>query len=81
MKLPAALRRLPLSRLLIMWLPRFRVLLLRNSPRHLIRLTTQMKSVGEVMAIGRTFQESLQKALRGMEMESAALSHAGCGSQ
>jgi carbamoyl-phosphate synthase large subunit len=29
------------------------------------RLTTQMKSVGEVMAIGRTFQESLQKALRG----------------
>ena len=32
-----------------------------------IRLTTQMKSVGEVMAIGRTFQESLQKALRGLE--------------
>jgi len=32
-----------------------------------IRLTTQMKSVGEVMAMGRTFQESLQKALRGME--------------
>ena len=32
------------------------------------RLTTQMKSVGEVMAFGRTFQESLQKALRGMEM-------------
>jgi len=31
-------------------------------------LTTQMKSVGEVMAIGRTFQESLQKALRGLEM-------------
>ncbi len=31
------------------------------------RLTTQMKSVGEVMAIGRTFQESFQKALRGME--------------
>src|SRR5690606_20935938 len=31
------------------------------------RLTTQMKSVGEVMAIGRTFQESMQKALRGME--------------
>lgn len=31
------------------------------------RLTTQMKSVGEVMAIGRTFSESLQKALRGME--------------
>ena len=31
------------------------------------RLTTQMKSVGEVMAIGRTFQESLQKAMRGLE--------------
>ena len=31
------------------------------------RLTTQMKSVGEVMAIGRTFQESFQKALRGLE--------------
>lgn len=31
------------------------------------RLTTQMKSVGEVMAIGRTQQESLQKALRGLE--------------
>jgi carbamoyl-phosphate synthase large subunit len=33
------------------------------------RLTTQMKSVGEVMAIGRTFQESLQKALRGLEVD------------
>jgi carbamoyl-phosphate synthase large subunit len=32
------------------------------------RLTTQMKSVGEVMAIGRNFQESLQKALRGLEV-------------
>jgi carbamoyl-phosphate synthase large subunit len=32
------------------------------------RLTTQMKSVGEVMAIGRTFQESVQKALRGLEI-------------
>lgn len=35
------------------------------------RLTTQMKSVGEVMAIGRTFQESIQKALRGLEVGSA----------
>ncbi len=34
------------------------------------RLTTQMKSVGEVMAIGRTQQESLQKALRGLEVGS-----------
>ncbi len=37
------------------------------------RLTTQMKSVGEVMAIGRTFQESLQKALRSLETGSAGL--------
>ncbi len=34
-------------------------------------LTTQMKSVGEVMAIGRTFQESLHKALRGLEVDSS----------
>ncbi|AXQ29194.1 carbamoyl-phosphate synthase large subunit [Solimonas sp. K1W22B-7] len=34
------------------------------------RLTTQMKSVGEVMAIGRNFQESLQKAMRGLEVGS-----------
>ena len=33
------------------------------------RLTTQMKSVGEVMAMGRTFQESFQKALRGLEVD------------
>lgn len=37
------------------------------------RLTTQMKSVGEVMAMGRTFQESLQKALRGLETGSEGL--------
>jgi len=37
------------------------------------RLTTQMKSVGEVMAIGRTFQESLQKALRGLEIDKYGL--------
>ena len=36
-------------------------------PRADFRLTTQMKSVGEAMAIGRTFQESLQKALRSLE--------------
>lgn len=35
------------------------------------RLTTQMKSVGEVMAIGRTFQESIQKAIRGLEVGSS----------
>ena len=33
------------------------------------RLTTQMKSVGEVMAIGRTFKEALQKGLRGLEVD------------
>jgi carbamoyl-phosphate synthase large subunit len=38
-------------------------------------LTTQMKSVGETMAIGRTFKESLQKALRGLETGSFGL---GC---
>ncbi len=37
------------------------------------RLTTQMKSVGEVMAIGRTFKESLQKALRSLEIGHAGL--------
>ncbi|MBD7986614.1 carbamoyl-phosphate synthase large subunit [Luteimonas sp. Sa2BVA3] len=41
------------------------------------RLTTQMKSVGEVMAIGRTFQESLQKALRGMETGKVGLDPTG----
>ncbi|MBN4082502.1 carbamoyl-phosphate synthase large subunit, partial [Mariprofundus ferrooxydans] len=35
-----------------------------------VRLTTQMKSVGEVMAIGRTFTESLGKAMRGLEVDS-----------
>src|SRR6187399_1302703 len=46
------------------------------------RLTTQMKSVGEVMAMGRTFQESLQKALRGLEIGKVGLDptgHAGGG--
>ena len=37
------------------------------------RLTTQMKSVGEVMAMGRTFQESMQKALRGLETGATGL--------
>src|SRR6187399_458096 len=46
------------------------------------RLTTQMKSVGEVMAMGRTFHESLQKALRGLEIGKVGLDptgHAGGG--
>ncbi len=42
------------------------------------RLTTQMKSVGETMAIGRTFKESLQKALRGLEVGRFGL---GCDSK
>jgi carbamoyl-phosphate synthase large subunit len=63
---PAAPRRRPSSR------HRLRghqdaALRLREVPGADARLTTQMKSVGEVMAIGRTFQESLQKALRGLE--------------
>src|SRR6186713_1088518 len=41
------------------------------------RLTTQMKSVGEVMAMGRTFQESLQKALRGLEIGKCGLDPTG----
>ncbi|HSC48350.1 MAG TPA: carbamoyl-phosphate synthase large subunit [Gammaproteobacteria bacterium] len=45
-------------------LPRFAF---EKFPQAEPRLTTQMKSVGEVMAMGRTFQESLQKALRGLE--------------
>ena len=45
--------------------PRFAFEKFPEADKH---LTTQMKSVGEVMAIGRTFQESLQKALRGLEV-------------
>jgi len=45
-------------------LPRFAF---EKFPQADSRLTTQMKSVGEVMAMGRTFQESLHKALRGLE--------------
>lgn len=46
-------------------IPRFNFEKFRGSDN---TLTTQMKSVGEVMAIGRTFQESMQKALRGLEL-------------
>ncbi|MGD8643637.1 MAG: carbamoyl-phosphate synthase large subunit, partial [Chromatiales bacterium] len=42
-------------------------------PQAEARLSTQMKSVGEVMAIGRNFQESMQKALRGLEIGSDGL--------
>jgi len=44
-------------------------------------LTTQMKSVGEVMAIGRTFKESLQKALRGLEIKRFGLIGDGADKQ
>jgi carbamoyl-phosphate synthase large subunit len=43
------------------------------------RLTTQMKSVGEVMAMGRTFQESFQKALRGLDIGMDGLRRANTG--
>lgn len=46
-------------------IPRFAFEKFKGADPH---LTTQMKSVGEVMAIGRNFQESLQKALRGLEI-------------
>lgn len=42
------------------------------------RLTTQMKSVGEVMAIGRTFQESIHKALRGLEVGLSGFTSRSC---
>jgi carbamoyl-phosphate synthase large subunit len=64
---PAEPRRLPSSRRSTTWSPRCRALPSRSSTAD-ARLTTQMKSVGEVMAIGRNFQESLQKALRGLEV-------------
>ncbi|MEP6608966.1 MAG: carbamoyl-phosphate synthase large subunit [Burkholderiaceae bacterium] len=51
-------------------LPRFAFEKFPQADNH---LTTQMKSVGEVMAIGRTFQESFQKALRGLEVGSDGL--------
>ncbi|MBI3592866.1 MAG: carbamoyl-phosphate synthase large subunit, partial [Nitrospirae bacterium] len=44
-------------------------------------LTTQMKSVGEVMSIGRTFKESLQKALRSLEIGSAGLEPVNTGAE
>ena len=50
-------------------IPRFTFEKFPTADKH---LTTQMKSVGEVMAIGRTFQESFQKALRGRKSASTA---------
>ena len=65
---PAARRRRRSSRRIdyvVTKVPRFAF---EKFPQANDRLTTQMKSVGEVMAIGRTFQESFQKALRGLEV-------------
>ena len=54
-----------LFRSVVTKIPRFAF---EKFPQANSRLTTQMKSVGEVMAMGRTFQESFQKALRGLEV-------------
>ena len=53
-----------------MWSSKSRGLPSKNFPRPTPTLTTQMKSVGETMAIGRTFKEAFQKALRGLEVGS-----------
>ena len=65
-----ARRRPASSRRSTTWSPRSRGSPSRSSPRPTPTLTTQMKSVGETMAIGRTFKESFQKALRGLEVGS-----------
>ena len=62
-KLPASFE--PTIDYVVTKIPRFNFDKFPQTDPH---LTTQMKSVGEVMAIGRTFQESLQKALRGLEI-------------
>ena len=62
-KLPASFE--PTIDYVVTKIPRFNF---EKFPQTQPRLTTQMKSVGEVMAIGRTFQESLQKAIRGLEI-------------
>lgn len=62
-KVPASFE--PTIDYVVIKIPRFNF---EKFPQAQPRLTTQMKSVGEVMAIGRTFQESLQKAIRGLEI-------------
>ena len=57
-------------------IPRFTFEKFAQTPDH---LTTQMKSVGEAMAIGRTFKESLQKALRSLEIDSYGFDDKGRG--
>ena len=57
-------------------IPRFTFEKFSQTPDH---LTTQMKSVGEAMAIGRTFKESLQKALRSLEIDSYGFDDKGRG--
>lgn len=62
-KIPASFE--PTIDYVVVKVPRFNF---EKFPQTDARLTTQMKSVGEVMAIGGTFQEALQKALRGLEI-------------
>jgi carbamoyl-phosphate synthase large subunit len=57
-------------------IPRFTFEKFRDTPDS---LTTQMKSVGEVMSIGRTFKESLQKAIRSLEIDSYGFDERGRG--
>jgi len=68
-KTPASFE--PIIDYVVTKIPRFNFEKFANSND---RLTTQMKSVGEVMAIGRTMQESMQKALRGLEVGADGLS-------
>jgi carbamoyl-phosphate synthase large subunit len=62
---PLRLRFEPSIDYVVTKIPRFAFEKFPQADNH---LTTQMKSVGEVMAIGRTFQESFHKALRGLEV-------------
>jgi carbamoyl-phosphate synthase large subunit len=74
-----ARRRRASSRPSTTWSPRSRASPSRSSPARRRPLGTQMKSVGEAMAIGRTFKESLQKALRSLEIDSYGFDDKGRG--
>ncbi|QHG92513.1 carbamoyl-phosphate synthase large subunit [Coxiella endosymbiont of Amblyomma sculptum] len=67
-KIPASFE--PTIDYIVTKIPRFNF---EKFPQTQPRLTTQMQSIGEVMAIGRTFQESLQKAIRGLEIDVCGL--------
>ena len=72
-----ARRRPASSRPSTTWSPRSPASPSRSSPAPIDELGPQMKSVGEVMAIGRTFKEELQKALRSMEIGRCRARHVG----